>query len=110
MISRSVGTATTMHELTYPEWYIHIRMRIYYADGHSHRHAPDEETRAAEIVSRVGHLEAEGNPGTRRECVERLSIRPASASVRARSASEGSGTSVVTGPGPARCRVGTALW
>src|SRR5258708_1977339 len=38
-------------------------------------------------------MEPKGNPGNLRECVDRLPMRPSEASVRARSASDGSGTS-----------------
>ena len=54
-----------------------------------------------------GIIEPKGNPGNLRELVERLPIRPSVARVRARSASEGSGTSGPLGPGPACCWVDT---
>src|SRR5688572_33326746 len=54
-----------------------------------------------------GIIEPKGKPGNLRECVERLPIRPIAASVRARSESEGSGTSEVAGPGPACWRLDT---
>src|ERR1700704_6768646 len=53
-------------------------------------------------------MEPKGNPGTLRECVDRLPMRPIETSVRALSASEGSGTSGGAGPEPECCRVGTS--
>ena len=51
-------------------------------------------------------MEPNGKPGNFRECVDRLPISPIAASVRARSASEGSGTFGVAGPGPGVLTIG----
>jgi hypothetical protein len=48
-----------------------------------------------------GIIEPNGKPGNFFECVERVPMSPIAASVRARSASDGSGTFEVAGPGPA---------
>src|SRR6266852_8859481 len=55
----------------------------------------------------VDGVDPKGNPGNFRECVDKLPIRPSETRVRARSASEGSGTSEAPGPKPACCRVDT---
>ena len=55
-----------------------------------------------------GIMEPKGRPGNLRECVERLPMRPIVASVRARSAREGSGISGVAGSEPACWRLGTS--
>ena len=52
-------------------------------------------------------IDPKGNPGNFREGVDKLPIRPSEARVRARSASDGSGTSGAAGPKPACCRVDT---
>src|SRR5258707_12959250 len=57
-----------------------------------------------------GIIDPNGNPGNFRECVDKLPILPSETSVRARSASEGSGTTGPAGPGPACCRVDTVLY
>src|SRR5260370_39649550 len=53
-------------------------------------------------------IDPKGNPGTFREWVDKPPIRPSEARVRARSASEGSGTSGMAGPKPACWRVDTS--
>src|SRR5579859_781136 len=55
-----------------------------------------------------GIIEPKGKPGNLWECVERLPMRPIAASVRARSAREGSGMSGVAGSELACRRLGTS--
>jgi len=53
--------------------------------------------------------EPKGNPGCLRECVAKLPIRPRCVKVRARSASDGSGTGARCGAGGPACRPKVAI-
>ena len=68
-----------------------LALGILYQILRVHRHAADEHDGATLVVSRVGHHRAERETGNFRECVDRLPMRPTAASVRARSARDGSG-------------------